>query len=176
MIQVNRLQSNSNQITAASDTRSERTILTNKAKACLPKLVRFVPRHQLETMLENLYREDWSFFAKKLIELTETIENMPHTYETDGQGDDAIVHLHYFGGSFDSWITEKDKLPIQHQAFGYVTMFGPETAELGYTSIQEYLDTAAELAKKPLSPNIEIDLFWTPKTVGEIRKQLHERL
>jgi hypothetical protein len=33
---------------------------------------------------------------------------MPQTGETDGQGDKAVAHLHYFMGQFDFWITERD--------------------------------------------------------------------
>jgi hypothetical protein len=76
---------------------------------------------------------------------------MPVTYATDGQGDDATVHLHYFTGGCDWYITEKDAgtpdEPGQRQAFGLANLgYG---GELGYISIAELIANGAEL-----------DLYW----------------
>ena len=57
---------------------------------------------------------------------------MPKSYETEGQGKEAIVTLHYFTGSWDWYITEKDKEEEQLQAFGLVSGF---EKEYGYTSV-----------------------------------------
>jgi len=70
----------------------------------------------------------------------------------------AVAHLHYFLGSADWWIVEKDSDPDsagQIQAFGIADLgMGPE---LGYISIPELLEVRAEL-----------DFYHTPKTVAEI--------
>jgi hypothetical protein len=91
---------------------------------------------------------------------------MPKSYETDGQGDKAIAHLHYFAGGSDFYITEKDKgdgrdeVPgQQHQAFGLSDVFG-DGGELGYVSIAELIQH-----------KVELDLYWTPRTLAEIRKE-----
>ena len=81
---------------------------------------------------------------------------MPETYGQDGMGDKAIAHLHYFKGSMDWYITEKDMEGEQLQAFGMVDMgYGPE---LGYISIAELVQNG-----------IELDLHFTPMTLGEIK-------
>ena len=69
-----------------------------------------------------------------------------------------MVHLHYFTGSQDWYITERDTSEEQHQAFGLAD-FG-DGGELGYISI-------AELIKH----GVELDLYWKPRTLAEIRIQ-----
>lgn len=98
--------------------------------------------------------EEKSHFIAKAEEMVGIIKNMPKTYETETQGNKAIIRLHYFIGGWDWFIIEKDKLENQHQAFGLVR--GCET-ELGYINIPEILKCKAEL-----------DLFWKPVTVSQI--------
>lgn len=105
--------------------------------------------------------EEWEHFADKLIEYAERIDTMPKTYEQDGKGDDAIVYLHYFVGGFDWWITEKDKDAVAgeyDQAYG-LAKFPGNSPEHGYISIKEITEAGAEL-----------DLYWTPKPLKEVRK------
>ncbi|MBK7550057.1 MAG: hypothetical protein IPI20_20760 [Rhodoferax sp.] len=72
------------------------------------------------------------------IELGERIAAMPKTYEQDGLGMQAVVHLHYFMGGSDWYITEKDMTGGVRQAFGYAVLNGDEQcAEMGYISIEE---------------------------------------
>ena len=80
---------------------------------------------------------------------------MPKTYATDGQGDQAIAHLHYFTGGCDWYITETDCENAQHQAFGLACI---HEDELGYISIVELLRCRAEL-----------DLYFKPTTLAAIR-------
>jgi hypothetical protein len=78
------------------------------------------------------------------------------SYETDGQGDNAVVYLHYFLNGCDWYITEKDMEDDQLQAFGYANLgYG---GELGYISIQEIVTVGAEL-----------DLHWTPKPLKDCK-------
>ena len=120
----------------------------------------FVGTRQLET-LGDLCRnsEEGQFFKDKIVEMADIVSNMPESYETDGQGEDAIVHLHYFRGNVDSYITEKDSDPEgagQHQAFGKQNLgMGCGT---GYISIQELINN-----------NLELDLYWTPVKMGEVK-------
>ncbi len=120
----------------------------------------FINVHQLLIMNK-------SYSAEEFVRLATTINIMPKTYAQDGMGDDAVVYLHYFYGSWDWWITEKDCDPDgqgQTQAFGLVSN-GNDNPELGYISIVE-LTSQRKLI-------IELDLYWTPKTLAEIKAKRH---
>lgn len=122
----------------------------------------FIGPAQLRAMHAVLRGEEGDFMANKVAEISERIATMPKTYEQDGKGDAAIVSLHYFaGGQANWWITEKDTEtydePGQYQAFGLADLFG-DGGELGYISIVELLTNGAEL-----------DLYFTPRTLGEVR-------
>jgi len=119
---------------------------------------RFIPAHQMAFILELCREsEEREFFVQRLIDLEALFQAMPQTGETDGQGDAAIVQLHYFGRASDWYITERDMEFAQYQAWGLARM---QCEELGYISI-------VDLCR---SPHVEIDLHWTPKTIGECRK------
>jgi hypothetical protein len=126
----------------------------------------FIGERQLNVMTSALRGEEGDFFEAKIEEYAERVRNMHKTYEQDGKGDEAIVHLHYFHpNGFDWYITEKDmgdgtEDTTQYQAFGYADMGFPE---LGYISI-------AELAAN----NVELDLYWTPRTLGEVKRERGE--
>jgi len=122
------------------------------------KVVRqFVSPAQLAAMAEGVRREERDHFLDKFEEIANTINTMAKTYEQDGKGDDAIVYLHYFIGGSDWYITEKDMEDEQYQAFGLADLYG-DGGELGYISIIDVLAVGAEL-----------DLYWTPKTLGEVK-------
>jgi len=122
----------------------------------------FIGRSQLKAILSGLRGEEKDYFKGMLREVISTVDNMPKTYEQDGLGDQAVVHLHYFMGGMDWWITEKDKGDGsedqgQHQAFGLVDMgYG---AELGYISIEEII-----------ANGVELDLHWKPKTLEQVKE------
>ena len=118
-------------------------------------LSRFVNRSQLTTMVQGVAGEEGLYFLDKINEYVERFENMPKTYETDGQGDEAIVYLHFFKGSADWYITERDMEEEQHQAFGLADVLD---AELGYISLVELASVGAEL-----------DIHWTPKKLGTVK-------
>ena len=121
----------------------------------------FVGDNQLEAMGDGVRGEEGEFFKTLFVKLAETITNMPVTYKTDGQGNDAIVHLHYFRGNMNWYITEKDMGDgdgdEQIQAFGLADL-GMGYPELGYISIEELV-----------SNGVELDLYWTPKTLAEVK-------
>lgn len=118
----------------------------------------FVPAHQLK-LIKTMFRgEEGDYFKLMVKRLASQIAIMPKTYETDGKGDDASVLLHYFMGSSDWYIIEKDSEPEQLQAYGFVDLgYG---GEAGYVCIAELCD----------SNKVEIDLHWTPKTLGAIKR------
>lgn len=127
-------------------------------------------RSQRMAIAQAIRGEEGESFIDALVNLKYTIENMPRTHETEEQKvQDRVVHLHYFGGSVDAWIVERDvgdskyqaEIGPQHQAFGPITLFYSRSikdAEWGYISIQELIENG-----------IELDLHWTPKTVKEVK-------
>lgn len=121
-------------------------------------LKRFMNGHQIAAMVGNFQGEEGQYFQDKFIEIARTIDAMPKTYEQDGKGDKAVAYLHYFKGSVDAYITEKDIETEQHQAFGLVDIgYGPE---LGYVSIVELI-----------ANGLELDLHFEPTTIGEIKNK-----
>jgi len=134
--------------------------IANKA---LKSIVQFIPKHQYRTLENKIHphTEEHQYFRNMLIDLAKHISDMPKTYEQDGKGDDALVYLHYFGGSIDSYITEKD---IDSDGEGQIQAFGFQDlgygGELGYISIEEICDT-----------RMELDLHWQITTIGEIKKK-----
>lgn len=128
----------------------------------LKKLRNFLPENQYAVLMMNLRGEERDAIGQMIREWNEKIAKMPKTYEQDGKGNNAVAHLHYFIGGCDWYILEKDMEREQHQAFGYASLM-PGMAELGYISIPEVTENGAEL-----------DLYWTPKTLGDIKRERGE--
>lgn len=118
----------------------------------------FVSNQQLQVLADGCRGEERQWFKDKILEIHDIVTNMPKIYETDGQGDEAIVHLHYFNSNMDFYITERDISNEQYQAFGLAVA---PFEELGYISIDELIDNGFEL-----------DLHFEPKSLGEIKKEL----
>jgi hypothetical protein len=138
-------------------------------------LKHFIGGFQRRCLLDNFRGEERQYFYDLVVQYAQRVTAMPQSYETDGQGQDAIAYLHYFAGGMANWyITEKDKgcgcpqgqhedgCPDasggnrQQQAFGLADLFR-DGGELGYISIAEIL-----------ANNGELDLHWTPKPLKEI--------
>lgn len=117
-------------------------------------LARFIGSYQLDAINDGLAGEERDFFVNKIEELADRITNMPTTYETDGQGEDAIAYLHYFVSGFDWYVVEKDMLHEQLQAFGLVRMW---ESELGYININELREN-----------QVQLDMYWEPKPLKAI--------
>ncbi len=118
----------------------------------------FVSVPQLSVMVSNCAGEEGEYFKDKINEMASLVNNMPKVYEQDGMGDEAVVSLHYFLGTFDWFITEKDSEAgeKQYQAFGFADMGCPE---LGYISIEEIISNGGEL-----------DLHFEPRTLAQVKK------
>jgi len=129
-------------------------------------LKQFISQPQLSVLREACKGEEGSYFRQMVLKLKSHIVCMPRTYETDGQGDEAIVSLHYFRGGSDWWVIERDmERTEQIQAFGYVCLNGDvEMAELGYINIEELIKYG-----------VELDLYFEPKTLKQVKEQLHKR-
>ena len=99
--------------------------------------------------------DEGDYFKGKLSEIKNIIENMPKTYEQDGQGNNSIAYLHYFKGDADFYIIEKDMEDKQLQAYGLVNLgYG---VELGYISIDELINM-----------DVELDLHFSPMKIKEL--------
>lgn len=126
----------------------------------------FIGHGQLAAMIDGCRGEDGEWFRAKIAELFDTVQTMPKSYETDGQGMRAVAHLRYFAGGSAAWlITERDagapddSIPgKQHQAFGRADLFG-DGGELGCISIAEIIAEGGEL-----------DLYFTPKPLWKALK------
>lgn len=129
-------------------------------------LEQFISKSQLACLREACRGEEGKYFNNMILKLKSHIVSMPKTYETDGQGDDVTVMLHYFINGSDWWIIERDViLDDQVQAFGYVCLNGDtDCAELGYISITELIEN-----------NVELDLYFEPTTLRDVKKKLFEK-
>lgn len=126
-----------------------------------PDLKRFISPQQLHVLRDLCKGEEVEHFITKLQEISLLIQTMPTTHETSALGDDAMVQLHYFSGSSDWWIVERDVEVEQLQAFGFICLGGDkQNAELGYIDLEEILNYG-----------VEIDLYWEPVTLREIKKR-----
>jgi hypothetical protein len=146
-------------------TRSIPDARLNELLLAITKCRRFIGTPQMNTMVWACRGEEREWFKAKFLALAHLFDVMPRTCDTDGAGDKAIVHLHYFMGSADWYILERDQEETQEQAFGYADLFGDDScAELGYISIVEIIREGAEL-----------DLHWQPRTLGEVKAERAKR-
>jgi hypothetical protein len=123
----------------------------------------FMPHGQIAALRYALRGEERYAMADVVIRAMERIVACPVTY-TQSEDADPVVHLHYFYGSVDAWITEKDKdwpEPGDYdQSFGFVDLMGTRkaNAEMGYCSIKEMTESG-----------VELDLYFTPKRWSECK-------
>lgn len=126
-------------------------------------LKHFIPAEQGRALRQICRTEEGrQEMSEPLTRLLATIAVMPKTYEQENLGEEAVVHLHYFTGGCDWWITEKDidtDGEGQVQAFGYADLGDPQNAELGYISIDELCQQRT----------MNVDLYWTPITLRELK-------
>ena len=136
---------------------SEAVQKSNELFEAMPLLRKFISESQIQTMAAGAQGEEREYFIDAMLELRDTFNTMPKTYEQDGKGNEAVVYLHYFRGGMDWYITEKDMGDEQIQAFGLADL-GMGFPELGYISIEELVENG-----------IELDLHWAPKTLAEVK-------
>jgi len=127
------------------------------------KITDFIGKRQLQIIHDLSTGEEGQHYRDALARVQQVIDTMPKTYETDGQGDNAVIHLHYFLGGSDWWIIERDctEDEPQYQAFGFAMLNRDvDNAELGYIPIAKLIQRGAEL-----------DVYWTPCTLGELKTE-----
>jgi hypothetical protein len=109
--------------------------------------------------------EEGEHFQQIVCEIAKRIEEMPITYEQDGQSDEAVAYLHYFKGASDWYVFEKAPTGGIHQAFGFAVINGDfENGELGYFNISELTAQRAEL-----------DLHFSPMTLDSVKSERRTR-
>lgn len=93
--------------------------------------------------------------------MTRAVEkSLPALYAQEKLGEKAIAHVKFFApwSNWTWYATEYD--PKTRMFFGLVSGFEDE---LGSFSLDEL-----QSVKGPYGLRIERDMYWTPKTVGEI--------
>lgn len=114
---------------------------------------------QLRVIGDGCRGEEKQYFFDKLVEMAGVVTRMPKTYETDGEGDNAVAYLHYFSSNCDWFITEKDE---DSDGEGQIQAFG--LADLGYGGELGYISIAELIAL-----NVELDLHFKPSTLAQIK-------
>ena len=128
-------------------------------------VMRLMPEGERAAVRRCLFNgEERQHFGELLDRLAERLDAMPVTYESRGE---RIAFLHWFTVGSDWWVIELDRgspddgpEDWQSQMFGLVQLNGWEP-ELGYISLPELLSVGAEL-----------DLYWTPVTLAEVKRQV----
>jgi len=95
-------------------------------------------------------------------------QQIPPLYSQDGKGAKAIVYAKLFtpSSSWTWYITEQSPEGEDILCFGLVDGF---EKELGYFSLAELANLTG-----PLGLPIERDLYWKPKTLGEVAPELFQ--
>lgn len=141
-------------------------------KAKWQEILPFVPADQHRVVAQAIAKpgESADEFREIVYRMHRTITGMPKTYEQEAKGEDAIVHLHYFGGSSDWYITERDADPDgdgQVQASGLADLYG-DGGESGYINIKE-------LCELPGRYMFNLDFHFTPRTLREVLAEREHR-
>lgn len=135
------------------------------------KLERFMPRSQWLAVKDYMLptNEEAPWFHQKMCDLAFLIDHMPRVGDQVQLGskiEEHIVHLHYFRGSTDIYISELDpgaegdtEECFMGQCFGYGDLFGTG-GEFGYFSIPEITKAGTEL-----------DFHFTPQSVTQLQRR-----
>ncbi|MED6316565.1 MAG: hypothetical protein VYA60_04915 [Pseudomonadota bacterium] len=105
---------------------------------------------------------------RKASAIADIIESMPTADEQDNKGDEALAYLHYEINyddlqRSDWYITERDVFGSgQIDAYGMACMGDKCIIETGYINLKEILSVLI----------IDIDLNFTPTSIGDIKKEL----
>ena len=129
-------------------------------KQAIDTMAEFIGTQQTWALVNGCKGEEKEFFQAKILEMAQVIVSMPKSYETDGQGKEAVAHLHYFLNGWDWYITERDVDSDgqgQIQAYGMVNGY---ECEMGYINLKEVTRAGAEL-----------DLHWTSCPLRQIQEK-----
>ena len=117
--------------------------------ACLRILAGWMPGRQI-IHIKNIVASADLGGAREVEKATQVIDaviatalrvvTMPSVSGSDKNKNSVLAHLHYQSVFGDWYIMEKDCLPEQHQAFGWVKLNGYSSGEFGYISISELIE------------------------------------
>lgn len=100
------------------------------------------------------------------------LAKIPKLYEQDGKGKNTLIHLHFFIGNSDWFISEYDG---EDTFFGFVCLNGwKEFAEWGYISFRELKELIAKATMKVdgnllfIPIEIDRDLNWGIKRAFDV--------
>jgi hypothetical protein len=94
----------------------------------------------------------------------ERLARIPRLYETEAISlQDKIIHLHFFIGGCDWFISEYDGVDL---FFGYAILNDLQNAEWGYISFNEL----KSINISGVEIDCELEEHWLPKPVSEIPK------
>ncbi len=114
----------------------------------------FMPVSELATLRAMVKESEEKEGIIKIVEnIKQLIAKTPELYSTEEQ-DNPIAMLHYFGGCYDAYITERGP---NGEAFGWVSL-GYEF-EAGYINILELIQNG-----------IELDLYFKPTPIQDLIK------
>lgn len=135
-------------------------MISEQVYKALNKFKGAISNIQILCLKEGLKGEEAGYFQQLILELEQSISNCPVTYQTDGQGENAICSLKYFKGNSAAYIVEMDVYGPPHlQAYGVISLNG-YYPELGYIDLSELIKVGFEL-----------DFHYTPITVADALKQ-----
>jgi hypothetical protein len=137
-----------------------------RAAGVAHSLRQFIGIEQLECIFDGLKGEEWQFFVEKLDELRGIIDKTHTTGQQEQSGERAIVHLHYFKGAGDWFITKKDidtDGEGQIQAFGIADLGHGDGHEFGYISIKELIENG-----------VELDFHFKPRSIAMLRWERYQ--
>ncbi|HCG3427903.1 hypothetical protein [Acinetobacter baumannii] len=116
---------------------------------------------QIACLLSGTKGVESEHYKYLIIKVDDIVAKCPVTYQTDGQGDNAICQMHYFKGDSDVYIVELDVAGPPHtQAYGVIRLNGGYP-ELGYIDLDVLIKYGFEL-----------DLYYAQQTVGEVMRKL----
>lgn len=99
--------------------------------------------------------------------LTQELRNRLPAMHAQEHVADPIVHAKFFGGTSATWFV-LEFCPIEEQFFGFACLGDTELAELGHFGLREL----EELRIPPFGLPVERDLYWRPKPLSEVKKEL----
>jgi hypothetical protein len=112
-------------------------------------VLKFMPKQQV-AYFKSLKGEEAANNQELIDDVEKQIKEIPSSQE---EVEDPIVHLHYFRGGSDWFITENDGEGL---LFGFAILNSDyENAELGYISLEELT-----------SSKVELDLYWRIKPLS----------
>ena len=102
----------------------------------------------------------------------DVLGKVPALRSTDGDGFEAVVHVHYFLGGWDWWITEID--PETLEAFGYVRSPMCPDGEWGSLDLLELATASAPVHVKGrgvlagFEAPVERDCYWSQRSLAAV--------